>query len=123
MALSIKHWSMPQANVAGLFDPHAIVLYGGRSPGWSVDTGVANAGMALTHLPESLWDGSVAQQTVLLGMFLPGVHAGCHTQSLGCIFHIPTPTSRSRERYAMKLRSAPERCKPETSSQYNDQMR
>ena len=28
MALTIRHWSMAQANVAALFDSHAIVLWG-----------------------------------------------------------------------------------------------
>ena len=41
--------------------------------------------MALTPLPASLLDGSVAQQTVLLGMFLPSVHAGrVSSRSLAC---------------------------------------
>jgi len=125
MALTISDLSMARAN-AGQLRSHAIVFCGGRSPGWSLDTGVANAGMALTHLPESLWDGSMAQQTVLFGTFLPSVHTGrVPTQSLACIFHIPTPTCRSRERYAMKPRNAGElkRCRPETSPRYNDQMR
>jgi hypothetical protein len=78
--------SMALANAAGRLRPHAIVLRGGciRRLGRG-DTGVAKAGMALTPLPESLLDGSVAQQVLLSGMFLPSVQAGrVSSRSLAC---------------------------------------
>ena len=70
MALTISDLSMAQANATGLLRPHALVLDGGcpRQAGQGA-AGVAKTGMALTPLPESLLDGSVAQQIVLLGMF------------------------------------------------------
>jgi len=85
MAMTISGLSMVPAKAAGLPRPHATVFCGGDRQADEIATGVAKAGMALTPLPESLLDGSVAQQVLLSGMFLPSVQAGrVSSRSLAC---------------------------------------